>query len=206
MCGADKTRKKKIKKLIIAFAAVAVATMANAAAMRWNSGNLYTPTSATDGKFTSSTIAALNTVTAYVWETSTSGLITQLDAGKLYKAYADGKTADLFAGATLKTGGNKSNANAANITGGTYSVGTTVYAAILYVYDDGAGNTYYIENYAQNNAASAAKTTSNLGTVFGGNGTTAGAAITGWTVVPEPTSGLLMLIGMAGLALRRRRA
>ena len=27
-----------------------------------------------------------------------------------------------------------------------------------------------------------------------------------WTAVPEPTSGLLMLLGMAGLALRRRRA
>ena len=28
----------------------------------------------------------------------------------------------------------------------------------------------------------------------------------GWQVVPEPTSGLLMLLGMAGLALRRKRA
>lgn len=27
-----------------------------------------------------------------------------------------------------------------------------------------------------------------------------------WSTVPEPTSGLLMLLGMAGLALRRRRA
>ena len=27
-----------------------------------------------------------------------------------------------------------------------------------------------------------------------------------WAAVPEPTSGLLMLIGIAGLALRRRRA
>ena len=27
-----------------------------------------------------------------------------------------------------------------------------------------------------------------------------------WQSVPEPTSGLLMLLGMAGLALRRRRA
>lgn len=27
-----------------------------------------------------------------------------------------------------------------------------------------------------------------------------------WSAVPEPTSGLLMLIGMAGLALRRKRA
>ena len=28
----------------------------------------------------------------------------------------------------------------------------------------------------------------------------------GWQSIPEPTSGLLMLLGMAGLALRRRRA
>jgi len=31
---------------------------------------------------------------------------------------------------------------------------------------------------------------------------TAGA----WTAVPEPTSGLLLLLGVAGLALRRKRA
>lgn len=28
----------------------------------------------------------------------------------------------------------------------------------------------------------------------------------GWTAVPEPTSGLLLLLGMAGLALKRKRA
>ena len=32
------------------------------------------------------------------------------------------------------------------------------------------------------------------------------AVASNWTAVPEPTSGLLMLLGMAGLALRRRRA
>ena len=34
----------------------------------------------------------------------------------------------------------------------------------------------------------------------------AGYTGAGWYAVPEPTSGLLMLVGLAGLALRRRRA
>lgn len=33
-----------------------------------------------------------------------------------------------------------------------------------------------------------------------------GYSAAGWYAVPEPTSGLLLLIGMAGLALRRKRA
>ena len=41
----------------------------------------------------------------------------------------------------------------------------------------------------------------------GGTGNYLGAWDTaGWQSVPEPTSGLLLLIGVAGLALRRRRA
>ena len=35
------------------------------------------------------------------------------------------------------------------------------------------------------------------------NATYSGA---GWYAVPEPTSGLLLLIGVAGLALKRKRA
>ena len=43
-------------------------------------------------------------------------------------------------------------------------------------------------------------------TVAFGNMATATQNAGNWAAVPEPTSGLLMLLGMAGLALRRRRA
>lgn len=39
-----------------------------------------------------------------------------------------------------------------------------------------------------------------------GNLSTATQTAGAWTAVPEPTSGLLMLLGMAGLALHRRHA
>ena len=46
---------------------------------------------------------------------------------------------------------------------------------------------------------------------FGNQATTSRAVVTtaggnGWYAVPEPTSGLLMLLGMAGFALKRKRA
>ena len=52
-----------------------------------------------------------------------------------------------------------------------------------------------------------AQATSTQSIAFG-NMSTASQASGAWTTaaVPEPTSGLLMLLGMAGLALRRRRA
>ena len=43
-------------------------------------------------------------------------------------------------------------------------------------------------------------------TVNFGNMATATQNASNWAAVPEPTSGLLMLLGMAGLALKRKRA
>jgi hypothetical protein len=44
------------------------------------------------------------------------------------------------------------------------------------------------------------------GKTFGFGNQSANLTANSFAVVPEPTSGLLMLVGLAGLALRRRRA
>ena len=70
--------------------------------------------------------------------------------------------------------------------------------------EDAAGNTY------QSETVSAAAWAVGTGSIsFEGNGTwtaAPGPTPPGPTPVPEPTSGLLMLLGVAGLALKRRKA
>ena len=71
---------------------------------------------------------------------------------------------------------------------------------------DSASN-YYIVNGGATKSVSFTSSTGAKNLAFGSQATATQAA-GAWTAtaVPEPTSGLLMLLGMAGLALRRRRA
>ena len=75
---------------------------------------------------------------------------------------------------------------------------------------DGLKGSY---NYAGQNTlvdpTSGANTDLTIGDNWGGSGEfigKGGFSSVAFTAVPEPTSGLLMLVGLAGLALRRRRA
>ena len=64
------------------------------------------------------------------------------------------------------------------------------------------GDYTFTSSEKQNVAAYATQTQ----TVAFGNMTSATQNASNWAAVPEPTSGLLMLLGLAGLALKRKRA
>ena len=82
-----------------------------------------------------------------------------------------------------------------------------LYRAIILT-DQSTGKDMYIANIDMVNIEGSATYTAlngAAGTTWAG---TAGGSIDSWNAVavPEPTSGLLLLLGVAGLALRRRRA
>ena len=183
-----------MKKVVIALDAVAMAFGVQAATVSWGSGVLKTPTSA-EGGYSTTTIAK-GDVTAYLFILSADQYATySKDASAIYTDFAAGNlTADVTAG------------NATALTVKTpktdYTVGDTVYAALLYVNTNVEGFDNVEEFYMATAstwefAAASNKTFSNQASAIGS-----------WTAVavPEPTSGLLMLVGLAGLALRRRRA
>jgi hypothetical protein len=84
----------------------------------------------------------------------------------------------------------------------------TSYYAFAVVVDDTLSETdgtskFYVTNVKNFTTASGSDGSSSL--AIGSQGT-ASAVASNWHAIPEPTSGLLMLLGMAGLALKRKRA
>ena len=197
-----------MKKIMIMLAAAAIAVASQAAQMKWGSGTLYVPgTESTKLSGTYGGTATFISLTKDQYTALTAAIIdaeltSANDISKyLYNEYKDAtatKTASFMNGA-------------ATITESTaYGVGDTAYGVVIYTaYDskdkvDGAftGDQYFIANMGTATFdADATITLGNMATQLNGNG---GAL--SWQAVPEPTSGLLMLVGLAGLALRRRRA
>ena len=182
-----------MKKLIIALAAVAMAAVVQAATVSWGSGTIYTP--GAEGAFTT-TKAAASSVSYYLWtldaETYASTTLDGIVKLDKSSATANGKNSAL--------GGTVSYKDTT-----TYDAKDTVNWAILFTYTDGDSKEWYIANKGSGTVddLGSALSFSNLASA-----SSTYATVGGWTAasVPEPTSGLLLLLGMAGLALKRKRA
>ena len=192
-----------MKKLIMAVAVICCAAFTQAATVSWASGKLFAP--GENGGF--STTAVKSGANAYLFlisntqydtfnaaftSTGNMNAVWEAFGNQLADADKSGKTISTTSTSTLKS---------------TADVGDTVYGAIIYTVGTG-DDMMYIANIATGTVGSdAGLTISGLGTTFlgtAGNGGSTG----GWKTqaVPEPTSGLLLLLGMAGLALRRKQA
>ena len=193
-----------MKKLIMAAAVALAAIGLNAATVNWQAtkGYLY------DGKGDSA--AKITSGSAYLMFVTAS--YTQSDL------VADFKTANGNAAATLTAMGESgamatgagsigSNARLAGASQYATTSDGSVYFVVfngdkMYISD--TADAIYDSVTAEATASFASITSSSKQTLDIAGGYTSA----GWYAasVPEPTSGLLMLIGLAGLALRRKRA
>ena len=175
-----------MKKMIIAAATIALAVVAQAATVKWSANNIYTSDAG-------STTKAGNTYLAlcYVGDATTmESVIAQIKAGD---------EAAISGAATTKT---LTSGLLSSSAYGDFGQGETisVFAIILDAKTVADANNYMVldaQSYTFGSAGEAKQIAW---------GSQAANTWQSTAAVPEPTSGLLMLVGLAGLALRRRRA
>lgn len=197
-----------MKKLMILAAVALTTAFAEAATVSWKSGNLYVASSANGGWDSSATdkLIGKQGVVAYI-----AAILVDSDAYSSLESATQKQIWDSYGNKDItKIGDGYDNAVRVQTTGtansGTVQTAsegsTTYYAVLLATYHD---TTYDKDFYIATRATATTSTTgagscayaiSRVGAADGG----------GWQAVPEPTSGLLVLVGLAGLALKRKRA
>ena len=188
-----------MKKIMVAVAAIAMAAVAQAAAINWSAMNI----SSGDGVSWSGGVASsrANGYAAYFFitaSTQSSDTIVSYDA--VIAAISGGDMSILDSAAKKAT----TNAMGMVPTTAVGSYGVTqadTVSGFMVVFDNAAAAD------AEFFAASDVKTA----TIAQGASANAAMSWTGytannaWQAIPEPTSGLLLLLGVAGLALRRKQ-
>lgn len=168
-----------MKKIMIALIAVAGAFVANAAAVAWNSGTFANGFVGPDGK----TLANSTDYTMTVYFYSDAAGETLVTESSVAKAKANGA----YNTATTYTD---------------FAAGTTYYAKAIITDGKNEMATDIVAFNTVNQGNSNINFTTGAGLASGAKAWPAA----GWSSVPEPTSGLLLLLGVAGLALKRKHA
>ena len=192
-----------MKKLMIACVAVAMAAVTQAATVNWTITNVYSPSDST-AKVAAGTMSAWLFVTANTTDVTTGIPVTTLAAVQSVLDSGD------LTGLSSLAAAHGSNAAAGGFSGATgltgFSSGTlSAFAVVVDSTDLASAENYFL---VSGGATKDATFTSATGakTLLWGSQASITQAAGAWTAVPEPTSGLLMLIGVAGLALKRKRA
>ena len=191
-----------MKKLLLMVAAVAVAASLHAASASWQVTNIY-KVGSTSTSTTADRVAA---------DTYYGYLITITESVTVAKVTDELSKAGSTAGVVSYLEGIKTASSATTAAGKiqkdvTLSLADGSYNMFTVILDSTNGDPSTATNYLIGDTVATTVTSVGNSMIGTFNAKTMTQAASNWTAAaPEPTSGLLLLLGVAGLALKRKRA